>query len=278
MLFLLVMDITRSIESAEKQYKQILEEFFTSVFNEVVLPSHGIDHHRRVWNYARELVQLIPLKNTGRNLSLTSNLIIACYLHDIGMSVDPGVKHGKISKKLCKRFLKQYHLHEKDYGDVLDAIEFHDNKDYTDEFTGNELLRILSISDDLDAFGYTGVFRYLEIYLKRNFNLEKIGDLIRDNAAKRYDNFANSFTSFNELVLKHRKRYEILDNFFRKYNEQLPSYHFGTLNPYGYCGVVELFIQMKNTSIELKELIKTFGNSGDPVIKSYFSGLKKELY
>jgi len=278
LLFLLVMDITRSIESAEKQYKQILEEFFTSVFNEVVLPSHGIDHHRRVWNYARELVQLIPLKNTGRNLSLTSNLIIACYLHDIGMSVDPGVKHGKISKKLCKRFLKQYHLHEKDYGDVLDAIEFHDNKDYTDEFTGNELLRILSISDDLDAFGYTGVFRYLEIYLKRNFNLEKIGDLIRDNAAKRYDNFANSFTSFNELVLKHRKRYEILDNFFRKYNEQLPSYHFGTLNPYGYCGVVELFIQMKNTSIELKELIKTFGNSGDPVIKSYFSGLKKELY
>ena len=49
------MELSGIIESAEKQYKQILEEFFISVYDESLLPSHGIDHHRRVWKYSKEL-------------------------------------------------------------------------------------------------------------------------------------------------------------------------------------------------------------------------------
>src|SRR5665647_1729436 len=95
------MNITGTIESAEKQFKQILEDFFISVYNEKSLCSHGIDHHRRVWNYAKDLIRLIPLMNKNQIIRLPSETIIACYLHDIGMAVDHGPIHGKHSRDLC---------------------------------------------------------------------------------------------------------------------------------------------------------------------------------
>jgi hypothetical protein len=32
------------------------------------------------------------------------------------------------------------------------------------------MLTILSVADDLDAFGYIGIYRYIEIYLERGIN------------------------------------------------------------------------------------------------------------
>jgi HD superfamily phosphodiesterase len=89
------MNISEIVNSAENQYKQILEDFFISVYSEKSLSSHGIDHHRRVWNYSKELLSAIPSEKTPDFLKLPANLIIASYMHDIGMSVDPGIKHGK---------------------------------------------------------------------------------------------------------------------------------------------------------------------------------------
>ena len=100
-------------------------------------------------------------------------------MHDIGMSVDPGVKHGKHSRNLCLQFLNKNNLPETDYRDALEAIEYHDNKDYISNSFKNYLLTVLSVSDDLDAFGITGIFRYSEIYLTRGIDPEKIGYLIR---------------------------------------------------------------------------------------------------
>ena len=88
------------------------------------------------------------------------------------MSVDPGVKHGKHSRDLCQRFLMENNLPENDFTDVLEAIENHDNKDYSGNTIQNDLLTILSISDDLDAFGITGIYRYSEIYLTRGIGFE----------------------------------------------------------------------------------------------------------
>ena len=34
----------------------------------------------------------------------------------------------------------------------------------------NDLLTVLSVADDLDAFGFTGIYRYSEIYLTRGIN------------------------------------------------------------------------------------------------------------
>jgi HD superfamily phosphodiesterase len=272
------MNLTVTFESAELQFKQILEDFFVSVYNEKSLSSHGIEHHRRVWNYAKELVALINTKNTISDPSFISNLILTCYLHDIGMSVDPGIRHGHHSKDLCICFLHDNSLDKTKYEDVLSAIENHDNKEYKTSATENDLLRILSISDDLDAFGYIGIYRYSEIYLLRGIKSQEIGHLIRENAAKRFENFVKIFGFADEFVQKHKKRYEILDNFFREYNTQAITYKFGTGYPVGYCGVMETFNEMMHQ----KGVIKDVGTvlekySNDPVIFWYFSELELEL-
>ena len=272
------MKITGTIESAEKQYKQILEDFFISVYNEKSLSSHGIDHHRRVWNYSKELLELIPLKNIAKTSQLASELIIASYLHDIGMSVDPGVNHGGHSRDLCAQFLIKNNLPQNDWQVVLEAIENHDNKDYTSNTSMSELLKILSVADDLDAFGYTGIFRYSEIYLTRGIDPKKIGYMIMENAEKRFDNFAKAFRSDSAIVQKHKERYNVLYDFFSKYNEQLPNYHFGTVNLSGFCGVIEIILFMMNNGLQLKNFFTEQEKySKDPVIIWYFSELQSEL-
>ncbi|MGD0754945.1 MAG: HD domain-containing protein [Bacteroidales bacterium] len=272
------MKITGIIESAEKQYKQILEDFFISVYNEKSLTSHGIDHHRRVWNYSKELLELIPLKNIAKTSQLASELIIASYLHDIGMSVDPGVNHGGHSRDLCAQFLIKNNLPQNDWQVVLEAIENHDNKDYTSNTSMSELLKILSVADDLDAFGYTGIFRYSEIYLTRGIDPKKIGYMIMENAEKRFDNFAKAFRSDSAIVQKHKERYNVLYDFFSKYNEQLPNYHFGTVNLSGFCGVIEIILFMMNNGLQLKNFFTEQEKySKDPVIIWYFSELQSEL-
>ena len=272
------MDRSEIIRSAENQYKQILEEFFISVYNETSLSSHGIDHHRRVWNYAKEFLKQIPSGNINNLLQFSANLIIACYLHDIGMSVNPGPKHGKLSRKCCTRFLNKYNLPEDEFNDALEAIENHDNKDYSTHGIKNTLMTILSVSDDLDAFGLTGVFRYTEIYLTRGIEPEKIGSLIRENAENRFLNFLKSFGSYNEIVEKHTSRFNILDEFFSKYNAQLPSYQFGLSHPSGYCGVIELFDHMLKRRIELREIyLESDKYLVDPTIRWFFTELKKEI-
>jgi hypothetical protein len=278
LLFLFIMDLTGSIESAEKKYKQILEDFFISVYTEKYLSSHGIDHHRRVWNYAKDLIRLIPLKNNGQISRLPSEAIIACYLHDIGMSVDQGVKHGKHSRDLCKRFFAENKIPESNWLEVLEAIEIHDNKDYISNASINELLTILSVADDLDAFGLTGVFRYTEIYLAREIGLDKMGYMIRENAQKRYDNFIKTFGSVDELVVKHWERYYLLDMFFTKYNEQLPCYQFGTTHPSGFCGVVEIISSILKNNLRLKDFYtEPKKHTSDPLILWYLVELEKEL-
>jgi HD superfamily phosphodiesterase len=272
------MNLTRLIESAENKYKQILEEYFISVYDEKSLSSHGIDHHRRVWGYSKELLRLKVYKTAEQISQLPSKLIIACYLHDIGMSVYPGAEHGKQSRKLCVQFLTKNNLPESDFSEILEAIEYHDNKDYNSNIRSNDLLTILSISDDLDAFGYTGIFRYVEIYLTRGIIPEKIGIMIRENAKKRYDNFINVFESECEIVQKHFKRYKILNNFFIKYNEQLPSYQFGTKSPSGFCGVIEIILFLMKNNLQLKDFFSEPEKySSDPVIIWFFEESRKEL-
>jgi hypothetical protein len=272
------MDISEIINSAENQYKRILEEFFISVYNENFLSSHGIDHHRRVWKYAREILSTITLENTPESSRLPSDLIITCYIHDIGMSVDPGIKHGKHSRDICSLFLKQNMLSENDFSEVLEAIEYHDNKDYSTDHFKNKILTILSVADDLDAFGCTGIYRYIEIYLTREIGYDKIGSMIRENARKRYDNFINTFGSFDELVVKHWERYMLLDMFFTKYNEQLPFYQFETEHPSGFCGVVELIRNIMKNNLQLKDVYtEPEKHTSDALIVWYLTELEKEL-
>jgi HD superfamily phosphodiesterase len=272
------MNVTVIFESAELQFKQILEDFFVKVYDEKSLSSHGIDHHRRVWNYAREISLFLFRNNILSDPLIPSNLIIACYLHDIGMSIDKGIRHGQHSRDLCTIFLKENNLKESDYDDVLLAIENHDNKEYYASEEKYDLLTILSAADDLDAFGFTGIYRYAEIYLARDIDRNEIGDLIKGNASKRFENFERSFKVIDTLVDKQRLRYQLLDTFFSEYTIQLRDYKFGHQKPSGYCGVVEFLQKVLQNKIELADLCKEPEMfSDDKVILWFFNGLSSEL-
>jgi hypothetical protein len=272
------MSLTGIIESAEFKFKQILEEYFISVFCEKSLSSHGIDHHRRVWNYAKELLLLTRERNAIPDDTLPFKLIIASYLHDIGMSVDPGIRHGRHSRDLCLSFFYTNQLEKSDYNDVLLAIENHDNKKYK-SLTGQfDLLTILSVADDLDAFGFTGIYRYSDIYLTRDINPMEIGHLIIENAAGRFNHFERIFGFSDKLVQKHRLRYLILDSFFKNYNLQVPSYYFGAENPNGYCGVIEMMWLVIKNKIALTDFLKDGEKySHDPVTEWFFVELASEM-
>jgi HD superfamily phosphodiesterase len=270
--------MTVNFESAELQYKQILEDFFVSVYDEKSLPSHGLEHHRRVWNYARELVLLLDQHQflTGHNIIY--KLIIACYLHDIGMSVDKGIKHGIHSRNLCNLFLTENSIPVIDYQDLLEAVENHDNKNYTTSENKSDLLTILSVADDLDAFGFIGIYRYSEIYLTRGTNLNEIGILIKENASKRFNNFERIFGFDEEIVQKHKKRYEILNNFFSEYNNQAETYKFGGTQPSGYCGVIEIFKAISQEKASFNDILVSANNfMNDSVINCYLEGLLHEI-
>lgn len=268
------MDLTPHIKSAEKRFKQILEGYFASVYNEKILPSHGLSHHRRVWLYARDL---ISEKNINQNISdpqFPFNLIIACYLHDLGMSVEHGPDHGKHSSLFCRKFLQQYNLRIEDYPGLPEAIENHDKKDYTNAVNDSYLNLILSVADDLDAFGITGIYRYAEIYSDRGTGNESFGTKIRENAMKRFNHFRQEFECTGSLFQKHKERYLLLDQFFGEYEKELQfrknSY------PTGRTGVVEIIRLSLEQQNDLDDLISTGIKARDEFIKDFFTRLQKE--
>jgi HD superfamily phosphodiesterase len=273
------MNLTATIVSAEHQFKQILEGFFINNFDDNSLSSHGIEHHRRVWNFAKQLMLLLGRHNMISDPAISSGLIISCYLHDIGMSVDPGIRHGHHSREICIRFLKENHLKEPDYTDVLSAIENHDRKEFY-SFAGKyDLLTLLSIADDLDAFGFTGIFRYSEIYLTRGNNPKDLGVMILENADRRFENFSGAFKFSDDFFLKHKKRYDILVNFFEKYNDLVKDYQFGDIHPSGYCGVIDILINLIRNKKQLKDIYNNPGQiSDDDFIIWFFNGLNSESW
>jgi HD superfamily phosphodiesterase len=272
------MNLTILIESAERRFRQILEDFFVSVYDERKLCSHGINHHRRVWGFAREILSLHPITDSLSPACDPEKLIIACYLHDIGMSADPGPRHGKKSRELCQNFLEKCNLDPDNFTDLLETIENHDYKDYVSDISESSLLRVLSLADDLDAFGYTGIYRYSEIYLKRGISPSELGYRILDNAQSRFDNFKRALSADYEYVSRHRVRYEILDDFFLNYNKQAKAYNFETDYPSGYCGVVQLFMLMIRMNLSVSGFFDEAGrHSQDSIIAAYLKGLQTEF-
>lgn len=266
------MDLNRQIESAEKKYKQILEGFFVSVYKEKYLLSHGLSHHRRVWCIAKELTLSLYQNNLLNDFCFPDSLIIACYLHDIGMAVEHGPDHGKHSAQLTGTFLRKNNLSDSNYPGLLEAVMMHDKKDYSTPASIN-LHSVLSMADDLDAFGITGIYRYIEIYSIRGIALGEIGEKIRLNAANRFRHFAELMSFDETLVGKHRERYEILINFCLDFEKDLSKEKADS----GYLKVAEIIASMVQSDTVQEEMIIKHEHDPDPVVKSFFMSLRNEL-
>jgi HD superfamily phosphodiesterase len=212
------MNYTKEILKSETEYLPALEAFFLEKWGKTKIWSHDLSHHTRVWNYAKEL--LLSYSDHADKLFI-DKLLITCYLHDLGMSIDPGSKHGYHSKILCEKFIRVNNMSMPDYQDVLAAIEYHDNKEYSDSPSDNRLLLLLSVADDLDAFGYIGIYRYIEIYMVRGIHPAMIGPMILENASGRFKNLESIFGRFPGLIEKHRMRYLVLESFFKELGSEL---------------------------------------------------------
>jgi hypothetical protein len=210
--------------------------------------------------------------------SIPEKLIIASYLHDSGMSADTGPKHGIQSRILCEQFLRRNSLPESEFTEVLYAIENHDNKEYTPSEQKDLLLTILTVADDLDAFGFIGIYRYLEIYLTRRVPIRDLGYQINENSTNRYKHFVNSFGFNQALVEKHGGRYQMVVSFFNEFNKQCNDYKFDTSTPSGFCGVAEIIQHMMRQNLTPDKLYPHVKEiSDDKVLNWYFRELKNEL-
>jgi hypothetical protein len=214
------MEFSELTVQAEEKYLSSLESFFSGKWGDTQICSHNLDHHRRVWEYAKELLECPDIYKVSRDQSFIDKLLIACYLHDLGMALDKGERHGRFSKDLCVEFLNERKDGLEEFSDLLFAIEHHDNKNYTILSSASPLLLMLSAADDLDAFGFTGIYRYLEIYIMRGIRPENIGPRVLENSEARFANFERNFSNCSDLVEKHRNRYQILRDFFINFSRE----------------------------------------------------------
>jgi HD superfamily phosphodiesterase len=272
------MSLAVKIESAQDKYRQILEEYFIKKWGDTALFSHNIDHHRRVWHYAKELLSEAGENNIIAIPFFPDKLITACYLHDLGMAIDSGDRHGIHSANLFREFISENGLSESEFAETLIAIRDHDKKENISTDRSPDLISFLTIADDLDAFGHIGISRYLEIYFLRGISPSEIGYRVRANAASRFANFRSVFGNSSGLFEKHSARFKILDDFFYNYNLQVESPSFYTESICGNAGVVELFSEMTRNHISSTDILSLPHRfSDDPIVVNFTEKLHSEL-
>ncbi len=261
--------------------RQSLEEIFAGTF----LPSHDHTHHLRVWNIGKSLLMQIGSFNRHLDASLVEGLLIAAMYHDAGMAVTREKEHGRISRELCEKWFRRYDLPPPGrFGEVLDAIEKHDNKE---ERTGTgitrngapDLLTLLSLADDLEAMGTIGVYRYAEICLARGIQLQALGMHVLDNAKNRFGYISENCALCPHLLEGYRQEYAFLVSFFDSYNQQLLVETDPEQVRSGYVGIVNA---IRRLSVEGRTRPEDFPAAvvkDDPgkLVTGFFSGLKEEL-
>jgi len=262
------------ITAAEIRYKPLLEDFFIKKWGSTILYSHDIDHHRRVWKYARELLLITVPDDLP-----PEKLLMASYLHDLGMATDRSERHGPAGMELCKAFLAGNNMDIAIYSDVMEAIENHDDKEYKNLASDkSSLLKILSAADDLDAFGFIGVYRYIEIYLARGITPIMISSEIARNAASRFANFETCFGDYPSLVEKHKPRYLIL-NGLMTHNAIESAKDFINHDTGNTAGsLIQLVADMVRYKVPPSEIVTLAARyPGNMIVSDFIEGILKEL-
>lgn len=206
--------MNRLNESVLNENEGRLTSFFTERFGSLFLPSHNLDHHLRVWIYAVGIVSQLRANGFQFSNDFLSGLQIASLTHDIGLATDRGEAHGKASREVAAKYGPLAYLPPSVQDEVLFAIENHDRKDYIRVSPPESMLTILSVADDLDALGYIGVYRYIEIYLERGTPPAIISEAVTQNLSARYMHLSKVYGFLPEFIDRHTSRYETARDFF----------------------------------------------------------------
>ncbi|MDD2196643.1 MAG: hypothetical protein PHW91_05590 [Bacteroidales bacterium] len=228
--------MTHSFSQLEAKWLNIICHFLRSVYKHTHLPSHDLSHHIRVWHNCKTLM-VQPSVSPDINPAISAeHLLIASLFHDTGLTIDNSEEHGFVSVEICKEFFNQNPNLKTDNLDMVNfAIEHHDDKslqlkDFKDLSPALQLTRLLSTSDDLDAFGIIGVYRYIEIYSLRGNVLEVIPQKVLTNMANRFDNFIKLVNDNSNFTQYHTKRYHDAVCFFKNLDCELKDKTIGLGN------------------------------------------------
>ncbi len=236
-----------------------------------------------MWLFAANLIRALHKKGFQFTEKKLEQLIIACFFHDTGLTRTLDASHGRESREICRDYLAEHSSFSADsMTDILNAVEKHDDKTYKDLTLSAyipmvDLTTLLSVCDDLDAFGAIGVFRYLEIYLQRGMTIHSMPAEITGNLEKRFGNLVRCYGELKDFIQIQQKRYQYTVDFYNELKRQW-SVHDANAHE-GPLKVADLLVdKVLHGKIHFTELIPHTENLPlDPYGKSYFKQLQNEL-
>ncbi|HAN17277.1 MAG: hypothetical protein A2X13_00330 [Bacteroidetes bacterium GWC2_33_15] len=213
--------LQKNINQIEDKWLEKLFTYTRILFSKSNITSHDHLHHKRVWNYCKEILNALESEILIEK-DLIESLIIATFFHDTGLTITVNENHGFKSRMLCENYFNENNIEKPvNFEQILDAIEKHDNKNYTEKQSPTSLLTILCTADDMDAFGRIGVIRYSEIYLLRGLPLHKLPDTVIENIDKRFGNFKQNYQFLPDLFTKYKSEYLITREFYEELKKEL---------------------------------------------------------
>ena len=263
------------IDRAEATWLDELYNNAKTLYHNNSLPSHDHTHHMRVWNLCKSLLMEIATFNSRMDRALVDGVLIAAFFHDLGMAFSTREDHGRLSRESCEQWFRDTGREVPErFDEILRAIELHDRKDEQiyksfQPASPPEILAILSVADDLEALGTIGIYRYAEIYLKRNIPLEELGTRIQENVRTRFEKLSEGCQRCKYLLEKYRREYDDLCTFFEKYALQLKAMSEVDAVSSGPLGVINY--------IRIHGLDKTELGKAHSDVKDYFRKLDYEL-
>lgn len=275
--------IDSALKTVEEKWLHTLFVQCREIFRKTYLPSHDENHHYRVWLFAKELIRELDQADYPFDVSRIEKIIIAVFFHDTGLSVEPDAEHGKYSRKIAEIFFARSSQQPMgDLEEVLTIIEKHDEKEYANTLmepsvSPDGLFPVVNASDDLDAFGITGIYRYGEIYLLRGIRGEDLAMQVLENSTIRFRFFFNNYGFLRRFAEHQRIRFQILKKF---YEDLLLQHKTGnaseTTGPSAVLHHIKESVLKKK--IPLTQLIREAEKtSNDPYVIDFFRLLQKEM-
>jgi hypothetical protein len=272
------------IQQVEHRWLQTLFEYTEAAFRNTWLPSHDQTHHLRVWTFAKELAAAMHGDGFHFTQTKLEQLIIAVFFHDTGLIRTLDESHGKESREICLKFLEDNaSLYTGPRESILQAVEKHDDKSYPEsspllKVMPDDILTMLAVCDDLDAFGAIGVFRYLEIYIQRGVPLCLMPERVITNLEKRFGFLLRNYGELKNFMHVHQKRYTYTVDFYRELGRRYKSLQ-GLPVDTGPVKVIKLLMEkVLLERITLAEMKSHIGDSpADAFTLLYFRQLEKEL-
>ena len=158
---------------------------------------HGLDHMRRVWDTCLHLGNQL-----GADIEI---LVVAAYLHDLGILKKLSPEHGALSAELAEPVLDRIQFPEEKKAKALHAIRVHDIT-FSSKDRNTLESRILYDADKSESFGVIGILRYISILYKR-----QPVDYILEDLEKRWSGLC-----LPETKAHSKSEYEYTRNYFQE--------------------------------------------------------------